>query len=46
MYAVAGQHFGFGAKPVLFGVPGLAASFFVEFVSALPDFFLESFRVR
>jgi hypothetical protein len=44
--AVAGQYFGLGAEPILFGVPVLAATFFVEFVCALPDFFLESFRVR
>jgi hypothetical protein len=45
-HAVAGQDFGLGAQPILFGVPGFAATFFVEFVGALPDFFVESFRVR
>ena len=46
VHAVAGQDFSFGAQPILFGVPGLAATLFVEFVGALPDFFLESFGVR
>ena len=44
--SVAGQDFGLGAQPILFVVPVLAATFFVEFVGALPNFCLESVRVR
>jgi hypothetical protein len=45
-HAVAGQDFGLGTQPILLSVSGLAATFFVEFVGALPDFILKNFRVR
>jgi hypothetical protein len=46
VHAVTRQNFSLCAEPILFGVPVLAATFFVDFVGALPDFFLESFGVR